>query len=215
MAKDVLCTMDLVGVEKAHVVGLGLGGMIAQEIAITRPGRVNGLVLASTSSRATVPQCLVYDAWVRLGKDQANHDAISRSMVPWMYSSWFLTHDKWREFVIRARAASYRWTSWEGIAAQHEAMLGFDTRDRLSTITSPTLVLAGDEDSLTPPPCAEELVAGIRNVKRHDLKAGHLLNVELPQSFNQVVLDFLAEVEGNPVPNLGPSIPLPSGGLGI
>jgi pimeloyl-ACP methyl ester carboxylesterase len=62
MAQDVLCTLDKIGVDKTHIVGLGLGGMIVQEMAISRPGRVNGLVLVSTSPSLTVMQRLTYDA---------------------------------------------------------------------------------------------------------------------------------------------------------
>jgi pimeloyl-ACP methyl ester carboxylesterase len=59
MAKDVLCTLDKIGVDKIHIVGLG--GMIAKEMAISRAGRVNGLVLASTSPSLTIMQRLTYD----------------------------------------------------------------------------------------------------------------------------------------------------------
>jgi 3-oxoadipate enol-lactonase len=215
LANDVLCAMDLVGIDNTHLVGLGREGMIAQEIAIRRPGRVNGLVLASTSTRATVQQRLIYDAWVRSGMDDVDHNTISRFMVPWLYSSWFLTHDKWREFGIRAQVASYRWTSWEDATAQHGAMLGFDSIERLSTINSPTLVLSGSVDPLTPPSSADELTTGIGNARGHNLKAGHLLHIELPKTLNKIVLGFLAEVEGSPTPDLGPGIPLPCGGLGI
>lgn len=215
MAKDVLSAMDLIGVEKAHLVGLGLGGMIAQRIACLRPGRIGGLVLVSTSNRATGEQRKVYENWVRTANDGGDLQEISRSIVPWLYSSWFLENDRWREFVIRARGSRYGLTCWEGAAAQLRAMLDFDSTEDLGSITSPTLLVSGNEDRITLPESARELQAGIKGARHIELKAGHLLHVELPRSFNQAVLGFLAEVEGNVAPDLGPGIPLPCGCLGI
>ncbi len=210
MAKDVLHTMDLIGVDKAHLVGLGLGGMIAQRIACQRPGRVGGLVLASTSCRLTDRQSKVYDDLLRAQKG-SEAAAISRTAVPWLHSAWFLENERWREYVIRARGSRYCPPYWDGLSAQLAAMAGFDSRESLGRITSPALVISGSEDRLTPPGCAEKLCSGIKGAHRHELRAGHLLNVELPRSFNKVVLEFLAEVEGSPLPDLGPGIPIPGG----
>lgn len=216
MAKDVLSMMDLIGVDKTHLVGMGLGGMIAQRIALQRPGRVGGLVLASTSCRPTASQRQVYDEWVRSAHEGREAVDISRAIVPWLYSSWFLDNGRWREFVIRARGSRYGQTCWEGAEAQLKAMLEFDSTEGLGNISSPTLVVSGNEDRITPPECAEELRLGIRNAIQHELRAGHLLHVELPRSFNEVVLQFLAEVEGSPILDLGPGMPLPcGGGLGL
>jgi 3-oxoadipate enol-lactonase len=216
MAKDVLSAMDLIGVDKAHLVGLGLGGMIAQMIALLRPGRVGGLVLVSTSSRATEEQREVYEKWVRSANDGHDRREISRNIVPWLYSSWFLENERWREFVIKARGSRYGQTCWEGAAAQLKAMLDFDSSERLGDIASPTLVVSGSEDRITPPECSKSIHAGIKGSRHLQLRAGHLLHVELPRSFNQAVLGFLAEVEGCPAPDLGPGPPLPCGGcLGL
>ena len=215
MAKDVLHTMDLVGVDKAHIVGLGLGGMIAQRIALQRPGRVGGLVLASTSCRLTDQQRDVYDRMVS-AHEGSEAISISRAAVPWLHSSWFLDNERWREYVIRARGSQYGPQYWDGLSAQLAAMADFDSSESLGRISSPTLVVSGNEDRLTPPGCAEELCSVIKGARRHELKAGHLLNVELPRSFNKVVLEFLAKVEGSVMPDLGPGIPLPwDGGLGL
>jgi 3-oxoadipate enol-lactonase len=215
MAKDVLSAMDLVGIESTHLVGLGLGGMIAQRIACHRPGRIRGLVLASTAGRATAEQERAYSDWVRGAEDGVDPRELGRAMVPWLYSSWFLENERWREFVIRARGSQYRRTCWEGAEAQLKAMLDFDFAEELGSITSPTLIMRGSEDRLTPPECAEELCSRIKGSRLHQLRAGHLLHIELPRSFNTAVLQFLAEAEGNPVPDLGNGIPLPCGGLGL
>jgi 3-oxoadipate enol-lactonase len=216
MARDIVCLMDLVGIERSHLVGLGLGGMVAQEIALQRPGRVHGLVLASTSARATLEQRLVLGSLIGSAKAGEDPRRLSATMLPWLYSGWFLENDRWREYVTRARAAAYRWTSWEGAERQLEAMLGYRSADRLGDIRASTLVLSGSEDLLAPPHCSEELAAGIKGARLATLNAGHFLHVELPRTFNQSVLAFLAEVEGVPAPDLGPGVPLPCGsGLGV
>jgi 3-oxoadipate enol-lactonase len=215
MARDIICLMDLVGVDRSHLVGLGLGGMVAQEIALQRPGRVNCLVLASTSSSATPEQRLVLSSLIDSAKGGEDLLRLSASMLPWLYSEWFLENDRWREYVTRARTANYRWTSWDGAGRQLKAMLDYSSADRLGSIRAPTLVLSGSEDLQTPPRCSKELAAGIKGARSGVLNAGHMLHVELPRTFNQAVLGFLAEVEGAPAPEIG-GMPLPSGpGLGV
>jgi hypothetical protein len=68
-------------------------------------------------------------------------------------------------------------------------------------------VLSGSEDLLTPPSCAEGLAAGIKRSTLRTVNAGHMLHVELPKTFNKTVLEFLAEVEGGPPPQIGPALP--------
>jgi pimeloyl-ACP methyl ester carboxylesterase len=138
MARDIICLMDLVGVDRSHLVGLGLGGMVAQETALQRPGRVNGLVLASTSSSATPEQRLVLSSLIDSAKGGEDLLRLSASMLPWLYSEWFLENDRWREYVTRARTANYRWTSWDGAGRQLEAMLDYSSADRLGSIRAPT-----------------------------------------------------------------------------
>ncbi len=207
MARDIVCLMDLIGVDRTHLVGLGLGGMIALEITLQRPGRVGGLVLVSTSPSMTLDQKLVYSSWIAAAKEGQDLKRISACILPWLYSPWFLDNDNWREYLIRARAANYRSTSWDGAERQLEGMKAFRSSDRLSRIAAPTLVLSGSEDLLTPTSCSEELAANIGNARTHIVNAGHMLHVELPVTFNKVVLEFLAEVEGSPLPRNGPALP--------
>jgi pimeloyl-ACP methyl ester carboxylesterase len=211
MAKDIISIMDQVGVEKTHIVGLGLGGMVAQKLALDRPGRVNGLVLVSTSPQATEEQRLVLRSVIESAKNNSDLRSLSAAMLPWLYSPWFLENDRWREYVTRAKAAGLRLTSWEGAERQLEGMLRFNSASRLESIKAPTLVISGSEDLLVPPACSDELVFGISGAKRTVLNTGHQPHIELPRTFNQTVLGFLAEVEGSPIPDLGPGMPLPCG----
>lgn len=215
MASDIISLMDLIGVDRAHLVGQGLGGMIAQEVAVRRPGRVNGMVLVSTSARVTEEQRLVLGALIDAAGRGGDLRTLSAAMLPWLYSPWFIENDHWREYVMRARAASYRRTSWEGAERQLRSMRQYDSSERLGSIRSPVLVIGGSDDLLTPPPCSEELAAGIVNAQCCQMDAGHMLQVERPRTFNQTVLSFLAGVEGGAAPDLGTGMPIPFGGLGV
>lgn len=201
MAQDVVCLMDALGVDTGHLVGVGLGGMVAQEIAARRPGRVTGLIMASSGARPTAQQREVYTKWVRATLEGTDPAEISRRMVPWLYSPSFLEDPGWREHVIRTRARKARWTSPQGISNQLRAMLDYDSRERLTGVRAPSLIIAGSDDRLCPPgEAAGELGKLIHTARTAQVEAGHLLNVEAFPEFNRLVLGFMAQTEGGETP---------------
>jgi len=182
--------LDDLAIERAALVGLSLGGMVAQAIALRSPSRVRSLVLAHTSAR-TIPA--VREVWQqRLA--QFERDGLESQVAPTL-ARWFtkpfadaspLTMD-WVARQIRA-------TSPAGYAAAIRAIQGLDHLDRLGEIAAPTLVVAGDSDAAVPPQAASAIVACLRRADLLVLKdAGHIGNVQQPLAFTEAVGRFLRD----------------------
>jgi 3-oxoadipate enol-lactonase len=185
MARDVVRLLRVLGVERAHVVGLSLGGMVAQQLALDQPLAVASLCLADTLAappagfqdlmRAAL-QLIEENSMAVVAKTRITN-AFSEQVDPTMRDYFIdqVTRNNKEAYVRAARAA-----------------FGFAVRDRLAEIRLPTLVLVGEQDRVTPPVCSEELAAGIRDAKLIRIPgAGHITNIEFPNEFNAALKEFL------------------------
>jgi 3-oxoadipate enol-lactonase len=185
LGTDAIAILDALGVPRAHVVGLSLGGLTAMWLGLHAPERVGRLVLANTAARiGTRERWDERIAQVRAGGVEAVVDlAISR---------WFSN-------AFRARAgetvAAYRrllsGCSPAGYAGCCAVLRDADLRDDITRITAPTLIIAGDQDQATTTTDAELMRARIPRAQLVSISAAHLSNVEQPAAFTQAVLEFL------------------------
>lgn len=192
MADDAKALLTFLEVERAHVVGVSLGGMIAQEVALRHPERVERLVLACTApggdvSARPLPETLAVFARAPGG----DREAELRRTIPFLYTDR-LRRERPREveaFIARRLSAP---SSPEGYAAQLSAAVGHSAGDRLKGIRSPTLVIAGTADLLVPPVNSERIAQRIPGAKLVLLPgAPHRLFAENAVEFNREVLGFL------------------------
>ena len=195
MASDAAKVLKAAGAAQAHVLGLSMGGMIAQELALARPERVSGLVLVATHCG---------------GKHKINPTHETMALFEKLVSGKSL------EEQMEGRKALFAPQTLEGrpqvlaryaqacaayeappqvMARQWEAIQAFDSYDRLPDIASQTLSLGGAEDRLIPPANAELLAARIPGAELVLIpEAGHQLLIEQPALANAAVLEFLAGV---------------------
>lgn len=190
MAADAVAVLDHAGVASAHVLGIGLGGMAAQQLALRWSGRVNTLVLFSTFARADAHARRLLETWRDL-LPLVGWETLGRSI-----SLWTLTPKMFEERPeeIRRLDDGFRHgqPSVDAYAAQVQALLGHDTEADLARITAPTLVALGAEDIETPIRFAHVLTDGIPNAELEILPGtGHRPHVETPDLFNNTVLAFL------------------------
>jgi pimeloyl-ACP methyl ester carboxylesterase len=205
VADDTVGLMDHLGLDRAHVLGLSMGGMIAQEIAINYPERVNKLVLASTSPGGWEEHEAHPDILRVMGvNDSYRADSFSaddfRSMNTLKYISTIISvafsKRLYRMICVPVGTLYLRLAAsgMEGIIQQIEAMADYDTRDRLHMIQAPTLVMTGTEDRLVPPRHSEVMASAIPNAKLVKVDGGsHALLVEMRKRFNKEILDFLRD----------------------
>lgn len=191
MAADAVAVLDAAGVEHAHVYGVSMGGMIAQEIALRHPDRVRALVLGATSAggaAATPPDA---DTIAFLQRRPAMPAEEGRwASVPYVYSARTLREAGHRisEDLARRQLSPFH---ADGYRAQLAAAVAHDADSRLSGIAAPTLVVHGIEDRMVPPDNGRALAAAIPGAELRLLDdAAHLYTTDEP-SADDHVLRFL------------------------
>ncbi|MBR5226097.1 MAG: alpha/beta hydrolase [Clostridia bacterium] len=187
MAFDLKQAMDILGIDKADLVGVSMGGMIAQHFAADYPGHVGKLVLAVTASSPTAPMTRSISEWISLARS-GDHRALMDSNVRCMYSSAYYRRNKW---LIPVMGILTKPKSYDRFFIQAQACLNHDASDRLAEILSPTLIIAGGQDLVLGADASAELTAAIPGAK---LKLypewGHALYDEA-KDLHQEVLSFL------------------------
>ena len=192
MADDAAALLAALGLDRAHVLGVSLGGMIAQEVALRHPGRVERLVLACTSPGGTAsvrPSDEALSAFVRSPEGNAEQEL--RRMIPFLYTGRFAREHPGEIDAFVARRLAHP-TSPEGHAAQLAAAIGHAAAERLSAVRAPTLVIAGTDDRLIPPANSQWIAQRIPGAALVLLPgAPHRLFAETAGAFNREVLAFL------------------------
>ena len=192
-ASDLAALLDHVGWDCTHVLGISMGGFIAQQFALNHPERLDRLVLAATGfggpHMAPVPPAAV--AAMTLDPSLPAEERIRRAMpIAFSAPSWTETHREEFDYIVRRRLEYPQ--PPHGAMAQLMAGVTFNVEARLGEISAPTLVLVGSEDQVVPPRNAELLAAALPNARRGILAGcGHVLNIECPEEFNGAVIHFL------------------------
>jgi 3-oxoadipate enol-lactonase len=193
MADDVVAVMDECGVESAHVMGASMGGVMAQLVAIRHPDRVRSLVLACTACRHHRWRRELLAEWASIALDRGMREVAKRSM-PWLVGPRSLRRFSPLLGLVGPLATS---APAYAFAAQCRAILDMDdttAREQLAHVRTPTLVVVGSQDSLTPRGDSEELAEMIPGAELVVVGgAAHGLMVEHATTFNRVVLEFLAD----------------------
>ncbi len=204
MAEDVAALLTKLHFEKAHIVGNSMGGMIAQEFALSHPEMVDKLFLCSTFAKH--PEMITL---LKKGLSQfINHnDTDDISFLPESFTfrqvfSLLLKHVFSKDFLhlhekmITDTLQRYlsQDTFVETFLKQLHAIYHHDTVDRLYQITSETLVLTGSNDLLVPTYCSELLADHIPNATLRIVDdATHGFHIQQPDEFNQIIDSFLSE----------------------
>jgi 3-oxoadipate enol-lactonase len=193
MAADALGILDQLGVERFHVVGASMGGAIAQHLALQAPTRVATLVLASTWARTDPFLAAVFTGW-RLLVERLDPEAFLAVQAPWAFTHRFLASPP--PEVVAAQARLRDRGVPKSIAAyqrQVDACLAHDTIGLLPLLQTPTLVLVGEDDILTPARYARTIAAALGRAELVVLPAtGHACFLESAKPFTDRVLRFLA-----------------------
>jgi pimeloyl-ACP methyl ester carboxylesterase len=186
MAQDAVCVLDAAGVERAHVYGISLGGMIAQEIALAHPDRVDRLVLGATTpggAKAVAADGASLEFFHRRGQMPAE-EAVWAS-VPYNYAP--RTRAEQGEKIAQDIRQRLRFPiEPEPYAAQLAAALGHDACGRLARVAAATLVVHGSEDVMVPPANGRLLAELIPGAALLELEAGHLYFTDDPSADRRI-----------------------------
>jgi pimeloyl-ACP methyl ester carboxylesterase len=195
LADDAAALLDQLGIDRAHVLGWSLGSTVAQELALHHPERVATLVLAATWGRTDAFQASVFTGlshpW-RTGHRDAALAALGIAYSPELLNSpEFLPLMQQLEPLFPTTP-----TQMATVAEQWDADLAHDALQRLEQITASTLVIAGEQDLLTPAGQGRVVADRIPSA-RFELFTGpgssHALLMERPGDFSELVLDHLTK----------------------
>ena len=189
LVSDLEALLAELKIRKTSLVGLGLGGAIAQAFAIAHPDRVEKLMPCCCRARM-VPDFA--GMWHKL-RDTVSKNGLESIVEPTV-QRWFSDDFKSRHpEVLEKIRKMIRGTTQEGYMGVTAAFLGLDIEDRLGSIKAPTLYVSGAEDKLGGPPALMEGLAkkikGARHVSVPN--AAHIANIQNPEGFNRVLSDFL------------------------
>jgi len=195
MASDAAAVLDAAGVPRAHVFGVSMGGMIAQEFALQYPERTRALILGCTSPggpSAVRAEKKVSDILFARGMtlEQARE-----AMLPYIYDASTPREKIEEDLALRRRYLPTQ----AGYTAQLQAILAWQGYDRLSEIKAPTLVIHGNSDALVPPANGKLIAERIPSAKLVMLDhASHLFTTDQTEAAHHAILEFLSSHQ-NPV----------------
>jgi pimeloyl-ACP methyl ester carboxylesterase len=196
MADDAAALLGHLDIASAHVYGVSMGGMIAQELALRHPGRVRTLVLGCTSPcLLAIPPSEKAVRDIMEAAELPVREAFERSM--WTgYSDAYLAAHK-DHLWLRAQVEAGLTPPLEALRRHYAVVGGFDARERVGQIRAPTLVMTGDQDPLVPPENSRFLAEHIPGAETIVFPGGrHAFNVEFEEESNSAVLDFVRRHSG-------------------
>ncbi len=191
MAADARGLLDHLGIERAHVLGVSMGGMIAQEFALAYPDRVDKLLLCCTCSEPSQFDLRLYRIWEQtapvLGLPQ-----MMKELLLWCFTpAFFQEHPDTAQEMEEALTGITQ--PVDAYLSQLHSIQVHNATDRLGRIKAPTLVLGAPQDLIFPPTQSHQLHEGIPGSQlAFTAHGGHAFLWEAPEEFNKAVLDFLA-----------------------
>ena len=190
LAADVLGLLDALKIEHTHFVGLSMGGMIAQHLALLAPQRLHRLVIASSTSRIPPEAGPLWDERIAIARSQG-----CAGLVEGTLGRWFTPGFRAARPDLMARiAALIAATPVAGYVGCAAAIRRLDLTDHLPAIAKPTLVVVGADDPGTPPAASEVIAAGIPGARLEIIpSASHLCCIEQSELFNRLIRDFLED----------------------
>jgi pimeloyl-ACP methyl ester carboxylesterase len=199
-AADALAVMDAVGWATAAVIGVSFGGMVAQELAVSAPRRVERLALLCTSSGGEGGSS--YPLHELAGLTDTERSRVGSQLLDTRFDdAWLASHPRDRSLVAmmadRSRVPDIE--QQRGRQEQLEARRTHDVWDRLPSIVCPTFVACGRYDGIAPAGNSEAIASRIAGAELHTYEGGHAFLAQDPDSI-PAVISFLTET-GTPPPS--------------
>lgn len=189
LADDARDLLDSLGIEKAHWVGLSMGGMIGQAFALRHPDRLRRLVLANTTSTYGTQGPEMWQARAKAVSEGGMAAIRDLAMQRYFTDDFRASHSD----IVDRIGDGFLATDPAGYIACCDAIRDLDFSGDLHRITAPTLVIAGEKDVGTPVAMSKAIADAIPGAKLLVIPgAAHLSAVEDPEAFNRAVADFLS-----------------------
>jgi len=189
LAGDVVGLMDALAIDRAHFVGLSMGGMIGQTAALAHPGRFASLTLADTTSRYPAEFMAVWEGRIHQALEQGMESHVEPTLERW-FTAGFRAG---RPEALPPVAEMIRSTPVAGFVGCCHALSKVNTYPRLEEIRCPVLVMVGEQDPTTPVAMARDIHAAIPGSELVVIPdAAHISNIEQPEAFTSALVRFLS-----------------------
>jgi 3-oxoadipate enol-lactonase len=188
LGRDVVELLDALGLQRVHVLGLSLGGIVAQWLGIHVPERIDRLVLSNTAAYLGPPQ--QWDRPIAELLEAPDMEATADMFLHNWFPAGMLRGD---DEVVEGFRRTLLATRREGVAGSWAAVRDYDLRRTATLIGSPTLVIAGEHDTVTSALHGKELATTIPGARFTVLPTVHMANVERQAEFLDAVVSFLTE----------------------
>ncbi|MEU6768019.1 3-oxoadipate enol-lactonase [Streptomyces sp. NPDC046853] len=188
LGRDVVELLDALGLQRVHVLGLSLGGIVAQWLGIHVPQRVDRLVLSNTAAYLGPPS--QWDRPIAELLEAPDMQATAESFLHNWFPARMLHGDN---EVVEGFRRTLLATQREGVAGSWAAVRDYDLRRTATLIPNPTLVIAGEHDTVTSAAHGKELAATVPGARFTVLPTVHMANVEGQAQFLDAVVPFLTE----------------------
>lgn len=190
LADDVALSLDTLAIDKVHLIGLSIGGMIGQAFAIGHGQRLHSAMLCDTAAGTPPGGKDVWQGRVETVKQAGSLEVLGDATMERWFTSAFKPRrpQRWKE--IRSTIVNTTPAGYIGCAA---AIADYDFVPKLPNVTVPTLVVCGDEDPGTPPEGNKKIAELIPGARYEGIaNARHFPNVEHPDVFNRIMMGWLS-----------------------
>jgi 3-oxoadipate enol-lactonase len=193
LADDAKALFDAVGAHDVHWVGLSMGGMIGQTLALKPPGLLKSLVLSDTTSHYPAEAAPLWAGRIKTAEAQGMEPLVQATLERWFTAPYRKAQP---ERVARI-AESIRNTSVPGYVGCCHAIPKINVTARLKEIKCPALVIVGEQDPGTPPAMAREIQENLPGAQLVVIpSAAHIANIEQPEAFNRALTKFYDQIVG-------------------
>ena len=188
LGEDAVALLDVLEIEKVHWIGLSMGGMIGQSVALNYPKRLQSLALCDTMAVVPEEAQPIWQERIDAVRDRGVASQLEPIMERWFTPSFL----KLNPYILGVIRNEFLATPAQGYLGCIYAIRKLNYLDRLSAIKIPTLIMVGEDDPGTPVSASEAIHQQIPNSKLVIIKsARHLSNVEQPEDFNTNLITFL------------------------
>lgn len=192
MANDVLQLMDALDIKNAHVLGHSMGGRIAQKIALIAPTKINKCVIACSPAKPSHLSSMIFSMREKLENFGMSKEILAEYVMPFLFSEDFLKNQIMIKGFIQWTLQNAHPQSAIGFKQQLHAVKNHDVHDQFIQIETPTFIIAGSEDILSPAAALEKLSKSLKNSTFMSIPhCAHMPHVEKSKEFAEIVLGFL------------------------
>jgi 3-oxoadipate enol-lactonase len=189
MAADTRALAEALGLKKFHLVGVSMGGLIAQEYALSYPDDLLSVVLANTYAKPDAYTRAAFDTWAQVA-ETGGMPLMMRQQAPWVFSpAFYEAHPEQLAGFLAdmERSAQPAWA----FAAQIAALLTHDCTARLGSLRTPALVIASDDDIIIRLSLSHRMFEELPHGSWAIVPGGHAAFVENPDPWNRAVIEFI------------------------